>query len=94
METNSSNAFEKVIRYAIWYHLYNFKDVKHTHGGVFRLVKLQAQASSMSIFHVFKIVQMVPNRVTHHTDNFITSTGFGSKRAEVMVKVNEVYKSI
>ena len=30
------------MRYAIWYHLYNFKNVKHTHGGVLILVKLQA----------------------------------------------------
>ena len=27
---------------AIWYHLYNFKNVKNTHGGVLILVKLQA----------------------------------------------------
>ena len=27
---------------AIWYHLYNFKNVKNTHGGVLLLVKLQA----------------------------------------------------
>ena len=26
---------------AIWYHLYNFKNVKNTHGGVLLLVKLQ-----------------------------------------------------
>ena len=28
---------------AIWYHLYNFKNVKNTHGRVLLLVKLQAQ---------------------------------------------------
>ena len=27
---------------AIWYHLYNLKNVKNTHGGVLILVKLQA----------------------------------------------------
>ena len=27
---------------AIWYHLYNLKNVKKTHGGVLLLVKLQA----------------------------------------------------
>ena len=27
---------------AIWYHLYNLKNVKNTHGGVLLLVKLQA----------------------------------------------------
>ena len=26
---------------AIWYHLYNFKNLKNTHGGVSLLVKLQ-----------------------------------------------------
>ena len=31
-----------VIRYAIWYHLYNLKNVTNTHGGVLLLVKLQA----------------------------------------------------
>ena len=28
----------------IWYHLYNFKNVKNTHGGVLLLVKLQAKS--------------------------------------------------
>ena len=28
-----------VIRCAIWYHLYNLKNVKNTHGGVLLLVK-------------------------------------------------------
>ena len=27
----------------IWYHLYNLKNVKNTHGGVLLLVKLQAK---------------------------------------------------
>ena len=27
--------------HTIWYHLYNFKEVKNTHGGVLLLVKLQ-----------------------------------------------------
>ena len=31
-----------VIRFAIWYHMYNLKNVKKTHGGVLLLVKLQA----------------------------------------------------
>ena len=30
---------------AIWYHLYNFKNLKYTHGGVLLLVKLQALAT-------------------------------------------------
>ena len=28
---------------AIWYHLYNLKNVKNTHGGVLILIKLQAK---------------------------------------------------
>ena len=31
---------------AIWYHLYNLKNVENTHGGVLRLVKLQSSAST------------------------------------------------
>ena len=31
-----------VVRCAIWYHLYNLKNVKNTHGGVLLQVKLQA----------------------------------------------------
>ena len=31
-----------VMRCVIWYHLYNLKNVKNTHGGVLILVKLQA----------------------------------------------------
>ena len=34
------------VRCVIWYHLYNFKNVKDTHGGVLLLVKLQAQPSN------------------------------------------------
>ena len=33
------------MRCAIWYHLYNLKNVKNTHGGVLILVKLQAEAT-------------------------------------------------
>ena len=33
------------MRCAIWYYLYNLKNVKNTHGGVLTLVKLQAEAS-------------------------------------------------
>ena len=33
---------------AIWYHLYNLKNVKNTHGGVLILVKLQATNGTKS----------------------------------------------
>ena len=67
-------ASKYVMRCAIWYHWYNLKSVKNTHGGVLILVKLQAlacnftriNAPSWVFFTFFKIVQMVPNRATHH----------------------------
>ena len=34
---------------AIWYYLYNFKNVKNTHGGVILLVKLQAEACTKTL---------------------------------------------
>ena len=42
----SSVFIESVMRYAIWYHLYNFKNVKNTHWGVLLLVKLQAKSNT------------------------------------------------
>ena len=36
------------MRCAIWYHLYNLKYVKNTHGGVLILVKLQALACNFT----------------------------------------------
>ena len=34
--------------YAIWYHLYNLKNVKNKHGGAIFLVKLQASACNFT----------------------------------------------
>ena len=59
---------------AIWYHLYNLKNVKNTDGGVLILVMLQAGACNFTkintqpwvFFTFFKLYQMVPNRTTHH----------------------------
>ena len=50
------------MRCAIWYHLYNFKNVKYTHGGTLLLVKLQAEGCNFTkinfrpwvFFYVFK----------------------------------------
>ena len=36
------------MRCAIWYHLYNFKNVKYTHGGTLLLVKLQAEGRNFT----------------------------------------------
>ena len=70
------------MRCAIWNHLYSLKNVKSTHGGVLTLVKLQTEACNFTkintplwgVFHVFKIVQIVPNRATHH--NFESQNNF------------------
>ena len=35
--------YTNVVRCAIWYHSYNLKNVKNTHGGMLILVKLQAE---------------------------------------------------
>ena len=61
---------------AICYHLYNLKNKKNTHGGVFPLVKLQVLVEAWNFtksntppwvfFNVFKIVQMVPNHAKDH----------------------------
>ena len=61
------------MRCAIWYHLYNLKSVKITHGrafentrgGVLLLVILLKITLLHGCFHVFKIVQMVSNRAKH-----------------------------
>ena len=37
-----------VVRCTIWYHLYNLKNVKNTHGGVLILVKLHAKACNFT----------------------------------------------
>ena len=37
-----------VMRCAIWYHLYNLKNVKNTHGGVLILIKLQTEACNFT----------------------------------------------
>ena len=50
-EFESLKSFCKMLnlmRCAIWYHLYNLKNVKSTHGGALSLVKLQALACSFT----------------------------------------------
>ena len=56
--------------FAISYHLYKFKNVKNTHGGVLFLVKLQAEAynfteSNTPPWVLFKFHKL-PNRGKHH----------------------------
>ena len=48
------------MRCTIWYHLYNLKNMKNTHGGVFLLVKLEDLACNFTksngrFFRFFKL---------------------------------------
>ena len=40
-----------VMRCAIWYHLYNLKNMKKTHGGMLLLLKLQVTLLKVAILH-------------------------------------------
>ena len=44
-----------VMHCAIWYHLFNLKNMKNTHGGVLILVKLQASATLWAFFTFLKL---------------------------------------
>ena len=73
-----------VMCYAIWYHLYNFKNVKNIHGEVLLLVKLQAKAKARNftksntlpwVFFMFsklykwyQIAQRITSLLTHLFD--------------------------
>ena len=47
-----------MVRCAIWYHLYNLKNVKNIHGGVLILVNFtEINAPPWVFFYIFKIVQ-------------------------------------
>ena len=54
-------------------HLYNFKNVKNTREGVILCLKLYH--SSMCVFHIFLIVQMITNRAKRHNYFFIIHFG-------------------
>ena len=60
--TTSYKSITYVMRCAIWYHLYNSKNVKNTHGGVLILVKLQAEAQRITYtrFLFFMCVWNIP----------------------------------
>ena len=65
---------------AIWYHLYNLKNMKNTHGGMLLLVKLQALAYNFTksntppwVFFTFlKLYKW--NRIAQSTTNMYTIT--------------------
>ena len=43
-----------MVRWGIWYHLHNLKDLKNTHGGVLFLVKLQTSTAKLPSFKNFQ----------------------------------------
>ena len=63
-----------VVRFTIWYHMYNLKNVKNTHRGVLVLVKLQAEVCNFTkintppwvFFMVFKLYKwyQIAQRIT------------------------------
>ena len=71
---------KNVMRCAIWYHLYNLKNAKKTHGGVSLLVKLQVLACNFTkistlpwvFFMFFKLYKwyQIAQRITN-MDGFI-----------------------
>ena len=68
-----------MIRCAVWYHLYNLKNVKNTHGGVLILVKLQGSATRHICLRGSLLRLCIPN------DQRIVLLNFASpwKRCEI-----------
>ena len=66
-----------VMRCAIWFHLYNFKNMKNIHGGVLILVKLQGKVCNFTkintppwvFFTFFKLCKcdQIAQRITFRT---------------------------
>ena len=56
-----------VVRCAIWYDLYNFKNVKNIHGGVLILVKLQAP--NRATHHIYELRYLLRGP---HSNSFMT----------------------
>ena len=50
-----------MIRFAIWYHLHNLKNVKITHVGLLLLVKLQAKSVFFTFFKLYKWYRIAQN---------------------------------
>ena len=73
---------------AIWYHLYNLKNVKSTYGGVLLLVKLQASACNFTksntprwvfftFFKLYKWYQIVQNISNDYGDDEMSISNKG-----------------
>ena len=64
-----------VMRWAIWYHLHNLKNVKSTHGGVLILVKLQATLLKLTLRITYlkwvnDLLRNLPSTYIKHLDFF------------------------
>ena len=53
------------MRCAIWYHMYNLKNVKNIHGGMLILVKLQAEACNFTKINTPPWVFFTAQRTTY-----------------------------
>ena len=69
-----------MVQCAIWYHLYNLKNVKNIHGGVLILVKLQAETFTkintppwmfFTFFKLYKIAQRTKYIVLENLEKYI-----------------------
>ena len=58
------------MRCAIWYHLYNLKNVKNTHGGVLILVKFKINTPPWVFFTIFKLHKwyQILQRITYQPE--------------------------
>ena len=69
------------MRCAIWYHLYNLKNEKNTHGGVLLLVSCRLTPATLlkiTLFHGFFPRSLnctnIPNRAKHHYGKIVLVT--------------------
>ena len=72
---------------AIWYHLYNLKNVKKTHGGVLILVKLQAEACITYLW----CKQVFKNRDKLFLDMHLTGRTDGAKAVSIFASTKEIF---
>ena len=74
----------------IWYHLYNFKNLKNTHAGVLLLVKLQASKSNtppwvfftfFKLYKWYQIAQRTTLMIIKNNKPFIEIRNHGTQHA-------------
>ena len=65
-EINSKSFLKYETLYAIWYHFYNLKNVKNTHGGVRLLNFTKSNTPPWVFFTFFKLYKWYQKRETSH----------------------------